>query len=345
MDEQRKEECMKRVVVLFMSLVSVLFLCACKDDIIQRARNADLLAESFDGKPVMRTVRSKDFEQGNMAVRYCYYEGSLYYLMPSDEGYGSYKILKYNMNSGKSSDVADVYLQKNDKYVLNSVDSLYITPDGITVHCLIRTSGNIATDKAVICKVTYDMDGKKKSEVRFEDYENSAMINNCFIDSEGNSYLVTLSDDFIDSYLVKYDASGRLLCDSKLQEGMFDAVLCNDRPVAYLCGMDKDDLGYYDMETGTFGATQYADVYPKEGNSRIVGTYDENVLVMNEKRLYSYSMDSGELTALVDLEEDDIGYNSVNYVKQVSDDELIIIYSPDSINYRIMYYGPVEDRQ
>ena len=100
--------------------------------------------------------------------------------------------------------------------------------------------------------------------------------------------------------------------------------------------MEKDELGVYEIENDTYEPSELADIYPNELNSRIVGTYNSGTLIMGEDHLYSYDPVSNELIMLIDMGGSNIDCNSIRHVEQISDDELIIVYSPDGLAYEMM---------
>lgn len=332
---------MKRIVVLLVLIVSVMCLCSCKDDIIQRAKNADLLADDFKGNVELQFAKCEELEFGRNTLYYSYYEGFLYCLVPDEGNYEnkSCRIIRYNLETAESSEVANVSTPENDNYVLDSVNSMDITDDEIVVHYLVMTkSEDTYSDNYIIFKVTYDMAGNKKSEIQFEEDENISIIYKCVIDNEGNSYILTMSETFIDSFLIKYDSTGKKLCVRQMEEFSDEIEQCNDRIILYRYGMSKDDLGYYDIENDTYEPSKFSDIYPNEKSRGIAGTYDSNVLIMGEEHLYSYDPVSNELKALIDMKENHIDSGSVSHVEQISDDEVIVIHSSDGYSYEMMYF-------
>lgn len=326
---------MKRIVIAFVLAVYVMCLCSCKDDIVRKAKKANLIVDTLDDKPAMEFVESKELEAGNTAGDYSYYEGFLYCLISEDEsGFGNKNInvSKYNTETGESSEVAAVSLDENDDYALDSVISFDVNADGIVIHCLaMQESGNY-----IPVRLTYDMSGNKKSEVRFEEDDNLSIIIKCLADREGSTYILAMSETAIDSFLIKYDTEGKKQCVRKMEEYGNDIGLSNGRLVMYRYGMEKDDLGFYDIENDTYEPSGFADIYPNELNSRIVGTYNSGTLIMGEEHLYSYDPVSNELIMLIDMGGSSIDCNSVRHVEQISDDELIIVYSPDGLAYEMM---------
>lgn len=329
---------MKRLVISLVLAVYVMCLCSCKDDIVQRAKKANLIVDTFDDKPAMELAESKEFEAGNTAMKYCYYQGFLYYLI-SDK---SINIAKYNTETGESSEMAALSLDENDDYALDSVISLNVNDDKIVLHCLaMQESENIsdnASDNYMPIKLTYDMSGNKESEVTFEEDDNISIIRKCVTDNDGNTYFLAESENGIDSFLIKYDIKGKKKCVVKMANYGDDIGLCNGKIVMYRYDMEKEELGFYDIENDTYEPSGFADIYPNELNSRIVGAYNSKTLIMSNARLYSYDPVTNELIALIDMNKNSIDCTGVRYVEQTSDDEVIIIYSPDGFTYEIMYF-------
>lgn len=336
---------MKKIVVLLMLIASVLCLCSCKEDIIQRAKNAHLLAEDFQGDVELQFAKSEEMELGGNALYYAYCEGFLYCLMP-DEGrlYGDkrYKIIKYNPENGTAAEIADVSLEENDNYALDSVISLHVAADDIVVHCLaMPQSEDMDSDvpgnfKPV--KITYDINGNKKSVIPFEENEHLSIVRKCVIDKEGNSYILTEAESDWNVYLIKYDTTGKMLCVRQMKDFGDEVEQCNGRIVLYRYGMNKYELGYYDIENDTYEPSRFTDIYPNEKNGGIAGTYNSIVLIMGEEHLFSYNPASNELKALINMKENHIDSDSVSHVEQIGDDEVIIIYSSDGYNREIMYF-------
>lgn len=336
---------MKRIVVLLMLIVSVMCLCSCKDDIIQRAKNANLLADDFTGNVELQLAKCEELEFGRNALYYSYYEGFLYCLVP-DEGsrYGDkrYKIINYNLGNGDITEKTDVSLEENDNYVLDSVISLNAAADEIVVHCLAMSkSEDIDSNVPGIynpIKITYDMSGNKKSVVPFEEDDHLSIVRKCVIDKDGNSYILTEAESDWNVYLIKYDTTGKKLCVRQMEEFGDEIGQCNGRIILYRYGMNKDELGYYDIENDTYEPSRFTDIYPNEKSRGIAGTYNLDVLIMGEEHLYSYGPVSNELKALIDMKENHIDFASVSHVEQISDDEVIIIHSSDGYSYEMMYF-------
>lgn len=336
---------MKRIVVLLMLIVSVMCLCSCKDDIIQRAKNANLLADDFKGNTELQFAKCEELEFGNNVLYYSYCDGFLYCLMPDEGGHYEdkrYKIINYNLGIGNTTEITNVSLEENDNYVLDSVISLNVATDEIVVHCLAMSkSEDIDSNVPGIynpIKITYDMNGNKKSVVPFEEDDHLSIVRKCVIDKDGNSYILTEAESDWNVYLIKYDTKGKKLCVRKMEEFSDEIEQFNGRIILYRYGMNKDDLGYYDIENDTYESSQFIDIYPNEKSGGIAGTYNLDVLIMGEEHLYSYDPVNNELKALIDMKENHIDSGSVSHVEQISDDEVIIIFSSDGYNYEMMYF-------
>lgn len=336
---------MKRIIVLLMLIASVLCLCSCKEDIIQRAKNANLLAEDFQGDVELQFKKCEELEFGGNALYYDYCEGFLYCLMPDEGGlYGDtqYKIIKYNLETGNTTEITVVTLEENDNYALDSVISLYVAADEIVVYCIAMPKAgdmdaNVLANYNPI-KITYDMDGNKTSAVPFEEDEHLSIVRKCVVDKEGNSYILTAAESDWNVYLIKYDITGKKQCVRQMKDFGDEIEQCNGRIVLYRYGMNKDELGYYYVENDTYEPSRFTDIYPNEKSGGIAGTYNSNVLIMGEKHLYSYDPASNELNALIDMKENHIDSGSVSHVEQIGDDEVFIIYSSDGYNREMMYF-------
>ena len=133
---------MKRIFVSLMTIVSVLCLCSCKEDIVQRAKNAHLLADDFKGDVELQFAKCEELEFGRNVLYYSCCEDFLYCLMPAEGGRGEdkrYKIVKYNLEIGNTTEITEVNFEGNDNYVLDSVVSLNIAADDIVVYCIVLT--------------------------------------------------------------------------------------------------------------------------------------------------------------------------------------------------------------
>lgn len=336
---------MKRIVILLMLIVSVMCLCSCKDDIIQRAKKANLLADDFTGNAELQFKKCEELEFDGNVLYYSYYEGFLYCLMQDEGGrYGDkrFKIINYNLENGNTTEITDVSLEENDDYVLDSVISLNVAADEIVVHCIaMPKSEDIDSNVSDIynpIKITYDMNGNKKSVVPFEEDDHFSVVRRCVIDKDGNSYILAEAESDWNLYLIKYDTTGKKLCVRQMEEFGDEIGQCNGRIILYRYGMDKDDLGYYDIENDTYEPSKFADIYPNEKSRGIAGTYNSNALIMGEEHLYSYDPVGNELKALIDMKENHIDFASVCHVEQISDDEVIIIHSSDGYSYEMMYF-------
>ncbi len=333
---------MKRIFVSLMTIVSVLCLCSCKEDIVQRAKNAHLLADDFKGDVELQFAKCEELEFGRNVLYYSCCEDFLYCLMPAEGGRGEdkrYKIVKYNLEIGNTTEITEVNFEGNDNYVLDSVVSLNIAADDIVVYCIVMTkSEDTYSDNYIIIKVTYDMAGNKKSIVQFEEDENVSIINKCVIDNEGNSYILTMPETTIESFLIKYDINGKKLCVRQMEDYGDEIEQCNGRIILYRYGVNKNDLGYYDVENDTYEPSQFIDIFPNEKCGGIAGIYNLNVLIMGEEHLYSYDLVNNELKALIDMKDNHIDSSSVSHVEQISDNEVIIIYSSDGYNYKMIYF-------
>ena len=331
---------MKKTVLLLLIIVSAMFLCACKKDITQRGSDSNVSVEDFKGKAILHLGKSDDFSLENYYDTYSYCEGYLYCLTmdeKSDYENRIYKIIKYCPETGESTAVFDVLFEENEEYMLSSISSLFVSENEIVMHCYVMDkSKDIETANFDFAKITYDMAGNKKSIVLLEKDENLAFVRKCVIDEEGNSYILTELE--LQLYLTKYDDQGKKVYVKQMKDYADDIVQCDGRIILQTMDELKTDIGHYDIETETYDPSEFRDLYPHEEHCRIAGTYDTNILILSENYLYSFNCESNELNVLIDLKESYIDCNSVRHVEQVSDDEVIIVYSADGYSYEIMYF-------
>jgi len=341
---------MKKTAILLIIIASVMCLCACKKDITQRGNSSEVSVEAFKGKEMMHLAKSVDFLSEDYCNEYSYCEGYLYCLAKDDESSyenSIYNIKKYCPETGETTDVFDVLFDENEGYLLGSVDSLHVTADEIVLQCQVMDkSKDIENANFDFAKITYDMDGNKKSIVLLEENDNLALVRKYIADEEGNTYILTEPNAGIDSnaeaafnlYLLKYDAQGKKQCVQQMKNYMDDIVLYNGKIVLKRSSEMKTDLGYYDIETDTYESSQFRDMYPFQEYCSLVGTYNQDVLILSDNYLYSFNCENNELKVLVDLKADFIDINGVRAVKQISDDEVIFIYSADGYSYEIMHF-------
>ena len=334
MDEYRKEECMKKIALLLMTIMSVMCLCACKNDITQMGNDSRITAEDFSGSATLGLAESLEMQTDKSVWLYAYQNDFIYCLIAEkDNDFNNiYSIVKCNPKTGETEKLYDICYEKGEEYKLNAISSWFVTADEVILYCWLDTcSADSEENDTIFGRMTYDMEGNRKSFVPFEENESASLIRNYNVDKEGNVYVlaepdieVELSSDF-ELYMIKYNFEGKIVCTQQMNDYSDDIILCDDRIVMKRESELSIDLGYYDVESETYETLNFKDIYPVGESCNFVEMYNDEILIASRNYIYSYNCNNNELKVLIDYKEQYVDSGSVRYIKQIDDNEVIIV--------------------
>lgn len=334
------------IILKVLLVISIISLCGCTNrlsDYTESAKNADSNADEY--RITKLNLELDKFENGGMISpeSVCYEQDYLYY---STVTYVSdkeclFSVYRYSIEKEENEKIIEFNDVRTSTSVPVNIIKMGILDNGDIALLYMTVIYDEATeaDYKHIEQMIYSQTGELITKTGLQDDTAISLMANCYWDKEHNIYVFSQEEEANDYYLLEYDNNCRLIGKKKLGLCFGNIVLENGKTIASIEHGSNENTSFVYVNAEGKDNESLSILNDNPGISLIIGSEQETVYIADDRDIYSYNTETGELGLLMKCRDIAVDTYSIIYFDKVDDNRYICLNTievNEDTNYELL---------